>query len=55
MWINVAWLTELYRFSISLWRFVKAAIRARGRVESIPEDDVASASKISPGTVETGH
>jgi hypothetical protein len=52
MWINVAWLKELYRFSVTLWRFTKAmwtAIRARGRVESIPEDDSASASEVSPG------
>jgi hypothetical protein len=51
MWINVAWLKELYRFGKTLWRFMKAmwtTIRARGRAESISADDVSSTSEVSP-------
>ena len=51
-WINVTWLKELYRFALTLWRFTKAtwtAIRARGRVESVAEDEGSSnASNASP-------
>lgn len=39
MWINITWLKELYRFGVTLWRFMQAmwmAIRAKGRVESPP-------------------
>lgn len=52
MWINVAWLKELYRFAVTLWRFMKSmwtAIRARGRVEATSEDDIFSSPELPPG------
>lgn len=42
LWINVTWMKELYRFAVTLWRFIKAmwiAIRARGRAESTSEQE----------------